>query len=65
MDEIKKENNLIKFDKEKTQFKKERFIKEIRGGLGKHIKQNGNNIIRVKTSFFKRIIQKVRSIFKK
>ncbi len=63
MDEIKKERHLIRFDKEKTQLKKEKFIKEIRGGLGEHIKKNGGKINKIKKSPFKRFIQKIRSIF--
>ena len=38
MDELKREENLIRFDKEKTELKKEQFINEIRNGLGEHIK---------------------------
>ena len=44
MDEFERERRLIYLDKDKTQLKKEQFIKEIRGGLGDHIKQHGNKI---------------------
>ena len=63
MDEFEKERRLIEFDKEKTQLKKEQFIKEIRGGLGDHIKQHGNKINRIKKSKFKRFIDRLMKIF--
>ena len=44
MDEIKREENLMALEREKTQLKKEQFINEIRNGLGEenfiHIFQN-------------------------
>ena len=49
MDEIEREEKLIQFDREKTELKKEQFIREIRNGLGEHIKKNGNSINFCKT----------------
>ena len=63
MDEIKKEQNLIALDKEKTQLKKEQFIREIRNGLGEHIKQNGNKVTKIKVSWWKRILNKLSKLF--
>ena len=40
MDEFKKINADIEAEKEKTQLKKEQFIKQIKNGLGDHIKVN-------------------------
>ena len=48
MDEIEKERRLIDLDKKRTQLKKEQFIKEIKGGLGEHIKKSDNKIKKVK-----------------
>tara|TARA_R110000824_G_scaffold178720_2_gene358546 strand:+ start:2999 stop:3199 length:201 start_codon:yes stop_codon:yes gene_type:complete len=66
MDELKKEKRLIELDKEKTKFKKEQFIKKIRGGLGDHIKKSGNKIKRikkVKKSCLRRVIDKIMEMF--
>jgi hypothetical protein len=63
MDEIKKEQNLIALDKEKTQLKKEQFIREIRNGLGEHIKQNGNKVTKIRVSWWKRTINKLSKLF--
>jgi hypothetical protein len=63
MDEIDREENLIKFEKEKTELKKERFIKQIRGGLGDYIKNNGNKIVFKKKSPLKRFLHKLMEIF--
>ena len=48
MKEIEKEKRLIDLDIEKTKLKKEQFIKEIRSGLGDHIKKTGNKITKIK-----------------
>jgi hypothetical protein len=63
MDETKREENLIKFDKEKTVLKKEQFIKEIRNGLGEHIKKNGNKITKIKKSRWSRMMSKIKQMF--
>ena len=41
MDEIKRIDRDIEYEKQKTQLKKEKFIKDIKSGLGNHIKYNG------------------------
>ena len=63
MDESKREENLIKFDKEKTVLKKEQFINEIRNGLGEHIKKNGNKITKIKKSRWGGMISKIKQMF--
>ncbi len=63
MDELKREENLIRFDKEKTELKKEQFINEIRNGLGEHIKKNGNKITKIKRSKWSRFISKIKQMF--
>tara|TARA_Y100001937_G_C7021680_1_gene285745 strand:+ start:462 stop:653 length:192 start_codon:yes stop_codon:yes gene_type:complete len=63
MDELKREENLIRFDKEKTELKKEQFINEIRNGLGEHIKKNGNKITKIKRSRWSRFISKIKQMF--
>lgn len=63
MDETKREENLIKFDKEKTILKKEQFINEIRNGLGEHIKKNGNKITKIKKSRWSRMMSKIKQMF--
>ncbi len=63
MDELKREENLIKFDKEKTILKKEQFINEIRNGLGEHIKKNGNKITKIKKSRWSRMMSKIKQMF--
>ena len=63
MDELKREENLIKFDKEKTILKKEQFINEIRNGLGEHIKKNGNKITKIKKSRWSRMMSEIKQMF--
>jgi len=50
-------------DKEKTQLKKEQFIKEIRSGLGEHIKKSGNKIKKIKKSWWRGFIDKLIKMF--
>ena len=63
MNDLEKELRLIKLDKEKTKSKKDQFIKEIRGGLGDHIKKSGNKIKKIKKSLFKRLMGKLMKMF--
>ena len=63
MDEIKREENLMAFDREKTELKKEQFIKQIRNGLGDHIKKNGNKVTRIKRSRWERFWMKIKQMF--
>tara|TARA_B100001769_G_C22086644_1_gene585813 strand:+ start:918 stop:1109 length:192 start_codon:yes stop_codon:yes gene_type:complete len=63
MDEIKREENLMRADIEKTILKKEQFIREIRGGLGERIKENGNKIKKINQSPLKRLWGFIKKIF--
>ncbi len=63
MDPLKKEEQLMKFDKEKTEFKKEQFIKKIKEGLGEHIKNHGNKIHIIRKSPWRRFMDKLMEIF--
>lgn len=63
MNEFKKVESDMKLDKLKTELKKENFIKEIKNGLGDHIKVNGGKLKKIKRSFFKRTWEKVLKIF--
>ena len=62
MEEREKIQQQIFFEKEKTQFKKEQFIKEIRSGLGDHIKDNGNKVKKIKKSFWGNVFEKISKI---
>ncbi len=63
MDEFEKERRFIKLDKERTQLKKEQFIKEIKSGLGEHIRRSGNKIKKIKKSWWRRFIDKLIKMF--
>jgi hypothetical protein len=63
MDQFEKERRLMFLDKEKTQLKKEQFIKEIRSGLGEHIKKSGNKIKKIKKSWWRGFIDKLIKMF--
>jgi len=63
MDEIEKEMRLMDLEREKTELKKEQFIKQIRGGLGDHIKKTGGEVKKVKKSSFKRFLIRLMEIF--
>lgn len=63
MDEFKKITADIESEKIKTQLKKEQFIKQIKSGLGEHIKQNGGNIKKVKKSLLRRFWEKLLNVF--
>jgi hypothetical protein len=63
MDEFKKINASIEVDREKTQLKKEQFIKQIKSGLGDHIKQNGSKVKILKKPFLTRIWETLIKIF--
>ena len=63
MNEIKKIESDIELEKLKTQLKKENFIREIKGGLGDHIKNNGSKVTVIKKSRLKRFWEKVLRVF--
>ena len=53
MDEFQKVDRDIDSEKQKTQLKKEKFIKDIKSGLGTHIKYHGGK--ENKVTFYKKI----------
>jgi len=63
MDKFENERRLIYLDKERTQLKKEQFIKEIRSGLGDHIKKSGNKIKKIKKSWCRRFLARLIKMF--
>jgi hypothetical protein len=63
MDEFEKEKRLIDLDRERTELKKKQFIKEIREGLGEHIKKSGNKIKKIKKSWWRRFLDKLIKVF--
>ena len=50
-------------EKEKTQLKKEQFIRKIKGGLGEHIRNNGGKVTKVKKSKWKKFWEKLMKVF--
>jgi predicted site-specific integrase-resolvase len=63
MDDFEKIDRDIEYEKQKTQLKKEKFIKDIKSGLGNHIKNNGGRIKKIKKSKFKRFFERLMEIF--
>jgi len=63
MDEFRKINADMVAEKEKTQLKKEQFIRKIKGGLGEHIRSNGGKVTKVKKSKWKKFWEKLMKVF--
>jgi len=63
MDEFRKINANMEAEKEKTQLKKEQFIRKIKGGLGEHIRSNGGKVTKVKKSKWKKFWEKLMKVF--
>jgi hypothetical protein len=63
MDEFRKINADMEAEKEKTQLKKEQFIRKIKGGLGEHIRSNGGKVTKVKKSKWKKFWEKLMKVF--
>jgi RNase P/RNase MRP subunit p29 len=63
MDEFKKINADIEAEKEKTQLKKEQFIKQIKNGLGDYIKVNGGKINKIKKSKLRKFWERLMDVF--
>ena len=63
MDEFRKINADMEAEKEKTQLKKEQFIRKIKGGLGEHIKSNGGKVTKIKKSKWKKFWEKLMKVF--
>jgi hypothetical protein len=63
MDEFRKINADMEAEKEKTQLKKEQFIRKIKGGLGEHIRSNGGKVTKIKKSKWKKFWEKLMKVF--
>ena len=63
MGEFQKVDRDIDSEKQKTQLKKEKFIKDIKSGLGNHIKYNGGKVNKVKKSKFNRFWERLMNMF--
>jgi hypothetical protein len=63
MDEFRKINADMEAEKEKTQLKKEQFIRKIKGGLGEHIRNNGGKVTKIKKSKWKKFWEKLMKVF--
>ena len=63
MDEFKKINADIEAEKEKTQLKKEQFIKQIKNGLGDYIKVTGGKINKIKKSKLRKFWERLMDVF--
>jgi len=63
MDEFRKINADMEAEKEKTQLKKEQFIRKIKGGLGEHIRNNGGKVTKVKKSKWEKFWEKLMKVF--
>ena len=63
MDEFERETRMMELEREKTELKKEQFIKQIRSGLGDHIKKTGGKVKKVKKSAFRRFLIRLMEIF--
>ncbi len=63
MDEFRKISASIEAEKEKTQLKKEQFIRQIKSGLGDHIKHKGGRVTKIKKPFYVKIWETLMKIF--
>ena len=63
MNEFEKVNGDIEAERIRTQLKKEQFIKQIKSGLGDHIKNNGSKIKKVRKSFLRRFWDRLINVF--
>jgi hypothetical protein len=63
MNEIRREERLIESDKLKTEIAKDKFIDEIRNGLGEQIKQNAGVVKKKELGFFARLFRRIMDTF--
>jgi hypothetical protein len=63
MDDFRKINADMVAEKEKTQLKKEQFIRKIKDGLGEHIRINGGKVTKIKKSKWKKFWEKLMKVF--
>ena len=63
MDKFRKITSDMEVEKMKTELKKEQFIRQIKSGLGDHIKHNGGKVKRIEKSRFRKFWEKLLDIF--
>lgn len=63
MNEINREERLIEADKIKTDIAKNKFIDEIRNGLGDQIKKNAGVVKKKELGFFARVFKRIMDTF--
>ena len=63
MNKFRKITSDIESEKIKTELKKEQFIRDIKSGLGEHIKHSGGKVKRIEKSKFKKFWEKLLEIF--
>lgn len=63
MGKFRKITSDMEAEKMKTELKKEQFIRQIKSGLGDHIKHNGGKVKRIEKSRFRKFWEKLLDIF--
>ena len=63
MDKFRKITSDMEAENMKTELKKEQFIRQIKSGLGDHIKHNGGKVKRIEKSRFRKFWEKLLDIF--
>ena len=63
MDQFSKINADIEAEKEKTQLKKVQFIRQMKSGLGNHIKYNCGKVTKIKKSKLRKFWERLMKVF--
>ena len=63
MDEFRKINASIEAEKEKTELRKEQFIRQIKNGLGDYIKHNGGRYNKIEKSVLRKFWERLMRVF--
>jgi len=63
MDKFRKITSDMEADRLKTELKKEQFIKQMKSGLGEHIKHNGGKVKKIEKSKLRKFWEKLLNIF--
>ncbi len=63
MGKFRKITSDMEVEKMKTELKKEQFVRQIKSGLGDHIKHNGGKVKKIEKSKFKKFWEKLLEIF--
>lgn len=62
-DTISSERNKIFLERSQTEIQKERFINEIKNGLGEKVKERPNEIIIIKKPWYHKLITGIKKLF--